>query len=256
VMVEVEYAPQCPWVVTSLRVVRECVRELEEIAELKEVDVWRRPELMRRPTVFAVYINGKELPGLLGYVNKELIVEEIKRAAVLKEGGVEVKVEIKPLTIKNLSDEIDLCTKFHTYGIVPEMDVEKAVEVKRAWLLEVMKTFDPCAFIAYKGEEPYGFIEFLPYPIGRRISFQTKTASEETAIITCLLARQKAWRSGIASKLLQACMNNLKSRGFRKLEVKAYYKGRWHPVAFYEKHGFKTEQKLDEKSCLMIYYLK
>ncbi|KPV63129.1 MAG: Acetyltransferase (GNAT) family protein [Candidatus Bathyarchaeota archaeon BA1] len=111
-----------------------------------------------------------------------------------------------------------------------------------------MKTFNPCAFIAYKGREPYGFIEFLPYSIAKGIGFESKSASEDKAVITYLLVRQKAWGGGIASKLVQVCTNNLKSRGFKKLEVKAHTSGRWHPIAFYEKCGFKLAKKLDEKS--------
>lgn len=100
----------------SLRVVRECVQELEEIAELKEVDVWKHPELMRRPTIFSVYINDKELPEMLGYLSKELIIEEIRKAAGLEE---RVDVTIKPLTFKSLKDEVELCTKYHTYMTLP-----------------------------------------------------------------------------------------------------------------------------------------
>jgi hypothetical protein len=163
VKVEVQFVPQCPWVVTSLRTIKECVQEFEGIAKLKEVDIWRHPELAKRPAIFAVYINGKELPNMLGYPNKQLIMEEIRKAAKTEEETV--KVTIKPLTLENLEDEIDLCTKFHTNMTLPKEDRERAFKVKRKWLEEVMEQFNPCGLIAYVNEKPYGFIEFLPCTI-------------------------------------------------------------------------------------------
>jgi GNAT superfamily N-acetyltransferase len=253
VKVEVQFVPQCPWVVTSLRTVKECVQEFEDIAELKEVDIWRHPELAKRPAIFAVYINGKELPGMLGYPNKQLIIEEIRKAAELERETVEVV--IKPLTLENFKDEIDLCTKYHTNMTLPNEDRESALEAKRGWLKEVMKQFDPCAFLAYVNEEPYGFIEFLPSTVTKAMGFQSKE-DRTTAVITCLLVRQKAWNRGIASKLVQACINNLRRRGFKRLEVRANRSGVWHPVEFYEKMGFKAKRELDEKPCLMVYNIK
>lgn len=246
--------PQCPWVVTSLRTVRECVREFEGIAKLEEVDIWRHPELAKRPAIFAVYINGKELPNMLGYPDKQLIIEEIRKAAEMEEETVEVAIE--PLTLENFEDEIDLCTKYHTNMTLPGEDRENALKIKRKWLEEVMKQFNPCAFIAYVNEEPYGFIEFLPYTITKTLGFQSERRDEQTAVIICLLVRQRAWNLGIASKLVQSCISNLRERGFKRLEVKANKSGVWHPVKFYEKIGFKIERELDEKSCLMVYDIK
>lgn len=253
VEVEVQFVPQCPWVITSLRTVRECVQEFEDIVKLKEVDVWQHPELAKRPTIFAVYINGEELPDMLGYPNKQLIIEEIRKAAEL--GRETVKVTIKPLTLKNFEDEIDLCTKYHTHMTLPSEDRENALKAKRKWLEEVMKKFNPCAFLAYVNKEPYGFIEFLPHTVTKAIGIQSKR-DKKAAVIICLLVRQKAWNMGIASKLVQACISNLRKRGFKRLEVKANRSGVWHPVNFYEKMGFKVEHELDEKSCLMVYNIK
>jgi GNAT superfamily N-acetyltransferase len=253
VEVEVQFVPQCPWVITSLRTVRECVQEFEDIAKLKEVDIWRHPELAKRAAMFAVYINGKELPDMLGYPNKQLIIEEIRKAAGLEKKTV--KVTIKPLTLENSEDEIDLCTKYHTNMTLPSEDRENALKAKRKWLEEVMKQFNPCAFLAYVDKEPYGFIEFLPHKITKAMGFQSK-GDKNSAVIICLLVRQKAWNMGIASKLVQACISDLRERGFKRLEVKANRSGVWHPVRFYEKMGFKVERELDEKSCLMVYNIK
>jgi len=88
VEVEVQFVPQCPWVITSLRTIRECVQEFEGIAKLKGVDIWRHPELAKRPAIFAVYINGRELPNMLGYPNKQLIIEEIRKAAEMEKKTV------------------------------------------------------------------------------------------------------------------------------------------------------------------------
>jgi ribosomal protein S18 acetylase RimI-like enzyme len=253
VNVEVQFVPQCPWVVTSLRTIRECVQEFEGIAELKEVDIWRHPELAKQPAIFKVYINGKELPNMLGYPNKQLIMEEIRKAAETK--AEVAKVTIKPLTLENLEDEIDLCTKFHTNMTLPSEDRERALKTKKRWLREIMEQFNPCALLAYVGEEPYGFIEFLPCTIIKRLGFKS-TMTGNTAVIICLLVRQKAWKRGIASKLVQACINDLKRRDFKRLEVKANKRGVWHPVGFYEKMGFKVERELDNESCLMVYDIK
>lgn len=253
VEVEVQFAPQCPWVITSLRTIKECVQEFEDIAELKEVDIWQHPELAKRPAVFAVYINGNELPSTLGYPNKQLILEEIRKAAEM--GKEAIKVTIEPLTLENFEDEIDLCTKYHTNMTLPSEDRKDALEAKRKWLEEVMKQFNPCAFLAYVSKEPYGFIEFLPCALSKAIGFQSEK-NENTAIITCLLVRQKAWNMGIASKLIQACISNLREIGFKELEVKANRSGVWHPVNFYEKMGFKIKRELDEKSCLMVYNIQ
>jgi ribosomal protein S18 acetylase RimI-like enzyme len=80
--------------------------------------------------------------------------------------------------------------------------------------------------------------------------------TENTAVITCLLVRQKAWKKGIASRLVQACISDLRTRGFKRLEVKANRRGIWHPVEFYEKFGFMVERELNDKSCLMVYDIK
>jgi GNAT superfamily N-acetyltransferase len=229
------------------------VQEFEDIARLKEVDIWHHPELAKRPTVFAVYINGKELPDMLGYPNKQLIIEEIRKAAGLEKESI--MVTIKPLTLENFEDEIDLCTKYHTHMTLPSEDRENAFKAKREWLKEIIEQFNPCAFIAYVDKEPYGFIEFLPYTVTKVIGFQSKK-DKNTAVIICLLVRQKAWNMGIASKLVQTCISNLRERGFKRLEVKSNRSGVWHPVNFYEKMGFKVEQELDGKSCLMVYNIK
>lgn len=254
VKVEVQYAPQCPWVTTSLRTVRECVKELEDIAELVEVDVWRHPELARRPTLLAAYVEGKELPNLLGNPNKQLIIEEIRKAADLWDEASEISIE--PLTMENFMDEVALCTKHHTYMSLPSEDTKAAVKAKKEWLSEIMRQFNPCAFIAYRDKEPYGFIEFLPQSIAAKIGFPCEMTSEDTAVIKCLLVRQKAWKTGIASKLTQASIDNLRNRGFKKLEVRANKNGLWHPTGFYQKLGFKTARELDDKSCLMFYDMK
>jgi len=254
VKVEVQFSPQCPWVANSMGAVGECVKELGDIAVLKVVDVWRHPELARHPTVFSVYVNEKELPEQLGQPSRQLITEEIMKAAGLREGKAEVTV--KPLTEENVVDQVTLCTKHHTYAMLPSEDFEPALKAKKKWLLKVMETFNPCALIAYRNREPYGFIEFLPYSIAKDLGFQTQTITEDTAVITCLLVRQKAWRMGVASELVKACIGNLRSRGFKRLEVRANLKGHWHPAALYRKMGFKTATKLDEKSCLMVYEIK
>jgi len=196
----------------------------------------------------------EELPEQLGQPSKQFMTEEIMKAAGIMEKRVEVA--IKPLTKKNITDQIMLCTRYHTFYALPSEDLEPALKAKKNWLSEVLKTFNPCSLIAYRNEEPYGFIEFLPQSIAKASGFQTQAATEDTAVITCLLVRQKAWKTGIASKLVRACVNNLKSRGFKRLEVKANEKGQWQPAAFYRKMGFKTAARLDEKSCLMVYDMK
>lgn len=180
VEVEVQFVPQCPWVMTLLRTVRECVQEFEDISKLKEVDIWHHPELAKRPAILAVYINGKELPDMLGYPNKQRIIEEIRKATELEREMA--KVTIEPLTLENFEDEIDLCTKYHTHMTLPSEDRENALKAKRKWLKEVMKQFNPCAFLAYVNKEPYGFIEFLPYTVTKAIGFQSK-GDKNTAVI-------------------------------------------------------------------------
>jgi len=158
--------------------------------------------------------------------------------------------------LENFEDEIDLCTKYHTNMTLPREDRENALKAKRKWLEEVMKQFNPCAFIAYVNEEPYGFIEFLPYTITKTLGFPSENRDKNIAVIICLLVRQRAWNLGIASKLVQSCINNLRKRDFKRLEVKANKRGIWHPVKFYEKRGFRIERELDKESCLMIYDIK
>ena len=72
-----------------------------------------------------------------------------------------MSVEVRPLTIENVDDEIVCCLGKKNFES-PTPWFAKGIEYKRNWLKEQIDKHGEVGKIAYKGGEPVGFFEYVP----------------------------------------------------------------------------------------------
>jgi len=127
-----------------------------------------------------------------------------------------LKLDIRDVSTENINDLVNLCVP--QSGTPHAETLKEGSLKKKVWIEKTLKTFGPCAKIAYVNEEPTGFVEFYPiqmFPVLRHM-----LGDHRVILITCVfvggertkgLQRQFQGR-GIGSKLLQALIEDLRHR--------------------------------------------
>ena len=71
-------------------------------------------------------------------------------------------LRIKNVSEENLEDGISICSGNRSFALASNPIVEKGREIKRQWLLNMLRLYGPCMKIAYLDEKPVGQILFYP----------------------------------------------------------------------------------------------
>lgn len=151
-------------------------------------------------------------------------------------------VKICDLTEKNVEDVATFCS---TRGVKNESFLQ-GEERKKEFLLEKLERGGR-AKIAYKKNEPVGFIEY--YPIE---DAPLNVVGEDTVIIPCMNVKVEERRKGIGDKLIRACIEDAKDMGRKGVGVQATDRQNFMPKTFFEKYGFKNVTKSGPVNIVMV----
>jgi ribosomal protein S18 acetylase RimI-like enzyme len=144
-------------------------------------------------------------------------------------------IEIKGLSEETLWDIASFCYRYpeqekeYTKG-----DIGRFQEGyrRRATYLKRMLYKGVRAQIAYRGDEPLGFIEYYPVEVTN-----LEVNGRDVMAIWCINVREEERGKGVGSKLIQACLVDARRLG-RKGVVVTCWDPFWMPKAIFERHGF------------------
>jgi GNAT superfamily N-acetyltransferase len=114
-----------------------------------------------------------------------------------------MEVEIRDMTENNVNDALSVCTP---EKMMPILSYRQGLEVRREWLLGLLRTIGTCCKIAYINEKPVGMIQFNPL---HRIPYFA-TQRRDALYIHCIFVKHEFRNQGIGSKLLKVLINEMK----------------------------------------------
>ncbi len=139
-------------------------------------------------------------------------------------------IEIKEVGESNLEDMIVVCS--------PEFSRESyktGVEIKRKWLLEMLRKYGEVGYIGYFNEKPVAQLLFFPEKAD-----PTGLKRENVLVINCIYNPHPAAQGkGIAKAMVKMLIE--KARGeYEFLVIHAFHTGEFIPqLEFFERLGFK-----------------
>lgn len=108
----------------------------------------------------------------------------------------EESIRIVELSEENIGDLCFLCVPSERLS---DLSFMKGVELKKTWVKDMLRRWGPIAKVAYLGETPAGFIQYVPI------------TDEKIVYITCIFVPQKEhWRKGIGRRLLTSLIEDMK----------------------------------------------
>lgn len=186
-----------------------------------------------------------------------------------------MELEIKDVSTENIDDLVNICVS--ESGSHAETLREGKLK-KKVWIEKALKTFGPCAKIAYVKGEAIGFVEFYPVQMFPMLRHMVK--DRRTILITCVFVGGKRTKGlhreyqgrGVGSELLQALIRDLKEReipyfdndGAEEIAVGSWGSHTGFPEAlhrfrnFFFKNGFVEAPDFPdptEKGGILIYSL-
>ncbi len=147
-----------------------------------------------------------------------------------------MRIEIREVDETNIDDMISVCDP----STISEA-YKKGVEIKRAWLLEMLRTYEDVGFVAYFNEKPAA--QLLTYP---EKADPTSLRRENVLVVNCIYnPLLEAQRKGIARSMVEKLIQ--KARGkYEFLITHAFDTGEFLSQAdFFKKMGFKEITKED-----------
>ena len=156
------------------------------------------------------------------------------------------KIRIEDLTESNIDDLIRVCSSKRLSDPVHA----EGVKVKKLWLLEMLRKFEPVSKIAYLNDEPVAQILYCPENSNPASFNRRKGVLNILCIYNPTPATQKL---GVGTKLLQSVIDDAK-RGKTCLGkekcafilAKAFNTGELLPLSeFYRKNGFLNTESDD-----------
>jgi GNAT superfamily N-acetyltransferase len=171
------------------------------------------------------------------------------------------KIVIKPLTLSNANEVVDLCLFSHPADPEPRFenqDISNGINLKKEYLSEVLQQTPACGFIANLGGKAIGFVEFYPAAVARNLGLQISGAGANSAVIGCLHVSPKFAGMGVARSLLERTIDHGKKLKWESIYTKAYVAEEFNfkPDFLFKKCGFRTARKLGKTSLLMKCRLK
>jgi len=158
-------------------------------------------------------------------------------------------VEVRDLTENNVEDVATFCGRYKSNGSPSEAKNEfflQGEKRKKKVLLEKLRKGGR-AKIAYKGNEPVGFIEY--YPIE---DAPWNVAGKDIMVVPCMNVKVDERKKGIGDKLVRACIEDVKNMGRKGVAVQATDWQDFMPRTFFEKYGFTNVTKSGPVNIFMI----
>ncbi len=113
----------------------------------------------------------------------------------------------------------------------------RGVELKKAWVLEMLDRWGPVAKIAYAGGQPVGQVLYYPASMDP----DTRHLGHTVLYIRCIYCPfPEHQRMGIGRALLEAVIGEAVERGFKAVVASGFNTGEYLPLPeFYRRMGFK-----------------
>ncbi|MEA2089877.1 MAG: GNAT family N-acetyltransferase [Thermoproteota archaeon] len=155
------------------------------------------------------------------------------------------KIEVKSLSTENIDDEIVCCLGKQLFENPPP-EFAAGIEYKRNWLRKQISRYGEAGKIAYRNNEPVGFLEFVP----DEIAPITMTEKERFVFVDCYYVLRKEQRKGIGSALINSTIQEFSkahswfdNKPAQSIKLIAFEKQDWKNAEPFYKMGFKTELK-------------
>lgn len=170
-----------------------------------------------------------------------------------------LKIEVVDLTEENLRDAPEweshpFSCKYCIWWEFPDQCTdpigekkEDVMQKKVRWLQGTNKIFGNCGKMVYVNGKPVGYAQYAPPKLLlHSAEYQSRSPSDDAALISCLFIPQKEFRRlGLGRQLLQNIIDDLRKRGMRAVETFAR-KGKPDnpsgPVVFYLRSGFRMHK--------------
>lgn len=153
------------------------------------------------------------------------------------------RIEVKPLSTENIDDEIVCCLGKQLFENPPPGFAE-GIEYKRNWLRKQIDRYGEAGKIAYKNNEPVGFLEFVPGEIAPIIVAE----KERCVFVDCYYVLRKEQRQGFGSALMNSTIREFSkahpwfdNKPAQSIKLIALKKQDWKNAEPFYKMGFKTE---------------
>jgi len=160
-------------------------------------------------------------------------------------------LKLVPITEENFKDVPDYCRRcfyWQSKGDFNAKDMTEEIEPRRLeWFLQIQKEIE-CSggFIAYRDEEPIGFVQWGPakyFPNTRE--YQSGPPSEDAAFLSCLyIPKEENRKKGLGTLILRTGISKIRQQRFNAIETfarKSNSDNPSGPLEFYLKNGFKTK---------------
>ncbi|NJE25696.1 GNAT family N-acetyltransferase [Thermococcus sp. MV5] len=147
-----------------------------------------------------------------------------------------MRIEIREVDEANIDEMISVCNP----STVSEA-YKKGVEIKRTWLLEMLRTYGDVGFVAYFNEKPAA--QLLTYP---EKADPTSLKRENVLVVNCVYnPLSEAQRKGIARKMVETLIEKAKGK-YEFLVTHAFDTGEFLSQAeFFRRMGFREITKED-----------
>ena len=158
-------------------------------------------------------------------------------------------LRVEDISEKNLDDVFMFCSRNRPWAPMDDPG-EKARDLKRQWLLEMLERYGPCTKIAYIDEKPVAQITFYPE---EAIPFLHNPRKDVVNIKCIYNSHPEARRKGAGAALLKALVDEghsglecLGGRHCRFVVTRPFpHEGDLPLADFYDKYGFKQGRSID-----------
>ena len=164
-----------------------------------------------------------------------------------------LKIEkVDESNFKDIPSPCKYCLYWQTSVPFDEKMLKREMErEKQEWFSKVIGEFGNCAFIAYFGGAPIGFIQCAPPRCFPRVKeYVSGPPSQDAVFLACLyIANEKARGRGLGTAMLEELLAELRKRrnkGVETFGAKKTANNPSGPLRLYLKRGFEIKNDKDD----------
>ena len=152
--------------------------------------------------------------------------------------------DIDNAVLRDLFDGCRPCVYWERPERLREASVEEATSLKSEWFERTAARFGPCGKLLYVDDEPAAYCQYAParrFPGVSRYGGLARRLDKDDVLITCLCVSEKRQRKGLGRKLLEAVVEDLKTRNVKAVVTFARDDSANNcsgPTVFYPAQGF------------------
>ena len=151
-----------------------------------------------------------------------------------------LKIKVVDVSCENVDDAISVCPPTRA-KLRSDVNVEKGLEIRRKWLLDLYRDVGPCAKIAYVDNKPVGMIQHSPL---HKVPY-FKTKRKDVLYIHCIYVKRNVRNCGIGSSLFKSLISDMERpsklfewRQCRMLSTTARERYGFTQVSYFKTKGF------------------